>query len=69
MVRHAYRTSVVLQEPAGDAPGVEEMMTRQRANHALIMELLQANDAAVVLVVVVSDKQENKSGQHLPFDR
>jgi hypothetical protein len=56
MARHAYRTSVVLQEPAGDAPGVEEMMTRQRANHALIKKLLQANDAAVVLVVVVSNK-------------
>jgi hypothetical protein len=43
----AYRTGVVtLQEPVCNASGVKEMVTWQRANQALVLEALQANDAA-----------------------
>ena len=38
---------MVLLKPVGDAPGVEEMAAWQRADHAVIPEQLEADDAVV----------------------
>jgi hypothetical protein len=45
-MRHTDRARVVVVlEPVGDAPGVEEMAAWQRADHAVILERLEADDA------------------------
>lgn len=37
----------MLEEPVGDALGVEEVVARQGADQALVLERFEANDAAV----------------------
>jgi hypothetical protein len=62
-MRHTDRARVVgFLEPVGDAPGVEEMAAWQGADHAVILERLEADDA------VASRDVQLASGQFVTLE-